>query len=106
MSPTRGDDLPRENCSKRTGCRALGSAGGRTWNLLIPKSGALPISLSGNMAGEVGIEPTHLTIQNRAPYLLGYSPGKLVDLARLERATSTFAEWRSHSAELQVQRQG
>ena len=27
----------------------------------------------------------------------------LVDLARFERATSTFAESRSHSAELQVQ---
>jgi hypothetical protein len=28
----------------------------------------------------------------------------LVDLARFERATSTFAESRSHSAELQVHR--
>ncbi len=34
------------------------------------------------------------------------SRNNLVDLARFERATSTFAESRSHSAELQVRRIG
>src|SRR6266511_3794890 len=42
--------------------------------------------------------------QKLAPFQLGHSVGifELVDLARFERATSTFAESRSHSAELQV----
>ena len=42
--------------------------------------------------------------QKLAPFQLGHSVRtvELVDLARFERATSTFAESRSHSAELQV----
>ena len=41
--------------------------------------------------------------QRLAPSQLGHSVRfELVDLARFERATSTFAESRSHSAELQV----
>src|SRR5712692_8397348 len=42
--------------------------------------------------------------QRLAPFQLGHSVRILefVDLARFERATSTFAESRSHSAELQV----
>ena len=42
--------------------------------------------------------------QRLAPFQLGHSVRifELVDLARFERATSTFAESRSHSAELQV----
>src|SRR6266566_7560545 len=43
--------------------------------------------------------------QKLAPFQLGHSVRifELVDLARFERATSTFAESRSDSAELQVQ---
>ena len=46
--------------------------------------------------------------QKLAPFQLGHSVRifDLVDLARFERATSTFAESRSDSAELQVQRFG
>jgi hypothetical protein len=42
--------------------------------------------------------------QRLAPFQLGHSVRifELVDLARFERATSTFAESRSHSPELQV----
>src|SRR6266480_5776167 len=42
--------------------------------------------------------------QKLAPFQLGHSVRilELVDLARFERATSTFAESRSDSAELQV----
>ena len=42
--------------------------------------------------------------QKLAPFQLGHSVRilELVDLARFERATSTFAETRSDSAELQV----
>src|SRR5712692_4602167 len=46
--------------------------------------------------------------QRLAPFQLGHSVRILefVDLARFERATSTFAESRSHSAELQVRKIG
>src|SRR5438552_28977 len=46
--------------------------------------------------------------QRLAPFRLGHSVRilELVDLARFERATSTFAESRSDSAELQVLRFG
>src|SRR5438045_7880053 len=46
--------------------------------------------------------------QKLAPFQLGHSVRifDLVDLARFERATSTFAESRSDSAELQVLRFG
>ena len=45
--------------------------------------------------------------QKLAPFQLGHPVRfRLVDLARFERATSTFAESRSHSAELQVRNGG
>src|ERR1700682_3880432 len=46
--------------------------------------------------------------QKPAPFPLGHSVRifELVDLARFERATSTFAESRSDSAELQVRDSG
>ena len=46
--------------------------------------------------------PHSLVPKTSASYALGYAG--MVDLARFERATSTFAESRSHSAELQVRR--
>src|ERR1041385_4374988 len=46
--------------------------------------------------------PHCLVSKTSASYQLGYAG--MVDLARFERATSTFAESRSHSAELQVRK--
>ncbi len=48
----------------------------------------------------MGFEPTHLLIENQAAY-----EREIMNLARFERAASTFAELRSCSAELQVQKE-
>ena len=72
----------------------------------VPGGFTTPVySASNYRNGYGGRIRTHVNeFQKLAPFQLGHSVRivELVDLARFERATSTFAESRSHSAELQV----
>lgn len=59
------------------------------------------------LLGELGRNPSDLFRASASKSALcvclhGFPSFQMVDLARFERATSTFAESRSHSAELQV----
>ena len=70
-----------------------------------PSLAALRLQCTPRQAGYGGRIRTYVNeFQRLAPFQLGHSVRilELVDLARFERATSTFAESRSHSPELQV----
>lgn len=70
-----------------------------------PSLAALRLQCTPRQTGYGGRSRTYVNeFQKLAPFQLGHSVRvfELVDLARFERATSTFAESRSDSAELQV----
>ena len=73
--------------------------------IMSPSLAALRLQCTPRQTGYGGRIRTYVNeFQKLAPFQLGHSVRifDLVDLARFERATSTFAESRSDSAELQV----
>jgi hypothetical protein len=90
---------PARSVAKRTGCRTRS----RTWNLLIQNQARCQFRYPARTTMNYERGTMKFDILNSS-FIVPNSAFRLVDLARFERATSTFAELRSNSAELQVLR--